>query len=231
MANYFNKKYLSLKNFKILKNDHKLIFDYFKKKKIQLKNKRIIDIGCGNASFIYFFKNRFRDNKFFGLDIDKKLINFNKKNELLKGIKFINKSCKKRFSKQKFDMITFLGTLSIFKDQKKIILNLLDHLNKNGFLVINCMLNKNDIDVDLFYKKYFKNKINLTNAIYIKSYQETKKFILKKVSKLEIIENPYLYKIKKSKSLDIYTIKIDKKYVRTSDLQVLYDQYLIIAKK
>ncbi len=229
--NYFNKKYLSLKNFKNLKNDHRIIFNYFEKKKIKLDNKKIIDIGCGNASFIYFLKKKFSNNKFFGLDKDKKLIDFNKKNKLLKDIKFYNNSCEKNFSNNKFDLISILGTLSLFKNQKKIINNLLNHLNKNGFLVINCLLNKNNIDVDLLYKKYFKNKTNLNNSIYIKSYQEIKKFISKKVSKLEIIENTYPYKIKKSKGLNIYTIKINKKYVRTNDLQILYDQYLIVAKK
>ena len=86
--NYFNKKYLSLKNFKNLKNDHRIIFNYFEKKKIKLDNKKIIDIGCGNASFIYFLKKKFSNNKFFGLDKDKKLIDFNKKNKIMMIIPF-----------------------------------------------------------------------------------------------------------------------------------------------
>ena len=48
---------------------------------------------------------------------------FNKKNKLLEGITFINKTCSTKFSNKNFDLITMLGTMNVIKDQKKIINN------------------------------------------------------------------------------------------------------------
>lgn len=228
---YFNKKYFSLKNFKKLKYDFKLIFDYFDKKKIKFTNKKIIDIGCGNASFTYFLKKKFKNNKFFALDNHKELINFNKKNKLLEGVFFYNKSCEKKISNTKYDLITILGTLSLLKDQKKVINNLLKHLNKDGLLIIDNYFNKSNIDVDVISRRYLNNNVTLDNSIYIKSYQETKKFLLKKFSKLSVIENNFPYKINKTKNLNIYTLKINGKFVRVNDLNMMYHSYLLVAKK
>jgi len=230
--NYFNKKYLDSKNFFKLKNDFKFIFNFLNKSKKEFKNKKIIDVGCGNGSFLYFFKMKYKNNEFYGLDKDKTLISKNKKNKLLKNVKFYNGSCENKILNKKFDLITMLGTVNLFENQKKIIDNLLKSLKKNGLLIINLYLNKNDIDVNLFYKKYYKKDTYLKNSIFIKSMQRTKKYFLKKVSKLIIMENIIPFKIKKKRnSMNIYTSLINGKNVRTNDLNLIYNQYLIVAKK
>ena len=86
--------------------------------------------------------------------------------------------------------------------------------------------------MDVNYKRYFKNSKNLSNAIYFKSYQRIKNFFFRKnLLRFFFIPNPYPSKIKKSSGLNIYTQKINKKNVRFNDLNILYDQYLIVAQK
>lgn len=230
--NFFNKKYLDSKNFFILKNDFKFIFNFLNKSKKEFKNKKIIDVGCGNGSFLYFFKMKYKNNEFYGLDIDKTLISKNKKNKFLKDIKFYNGSCENKILNKKFDLITMLGTINLFENQKKIIDNLLKNLKKNGLLIMNLYLNKNDIDINLFYKKYYNKNTYFKNSIFIKSMHRTKKYFLKKASKFIIMENIIPFKIRKSRnSMNMYTSLINGKNVRTNDLNLIYDQYLIVAKK
>ena len=233
LKNHFlNKKYLSLKSFYILKNDFKIIFEYLDNNNIKLENKKIIDIACGNASFTNFMKKKYPNNKYFGLDKDRKLIALNRKNNSLKDVKFYCQSCENKISNKKIDLITLLGTLVFFKNQKKIINNLLKNLNKGGILIINAYLNNNNIDIDIKYRKFFNKKTFLKNSIFIKSFQDTKNFLKKKTSKLVIKKNNIPFKIKRSKNnMNIYTSKLNGHLVRTSDLNIIYDQFLIIAKK
>ena len=122
--------------------------------------------------------------------------------------------------------------MNVIKDQKKIINNLLKQLNKSGLLIFNIFLNKHNFDVDVNYSQYLKDNLKVKNAIYIKSYQDIKKFIRgKKISKLDIIENEYPYKIKKTEGVNMYTLKIDNKNRRSNDLNMIYDQFLVIIKK
>ena len=229
---FLNKKYSIQKNFKIIKHDYRFIYNFLKKKKIQFKNQKIIDVGCANGSFLYFLKKKYPKNFYHGIDIDRHLIDLNKKNHLLKNILFQRKSILKKFSNDSYNVITCLGTLNLFQNQKFVINNLLSHLRNKGFLIINCYLNKNNIDVNVNYKKYMNNNKFLRNAIYFKSYQGMKKFFFKKkLSTFLIIFNPYPYKIKKSSGLNIYTHKIEGKNVRLNDLNIFYDQYLIVAQK
>ncbi len=229
---FFNKKYKNKRNFKLIKHDFKFIYNFLEKKKIQFYNAKIADVGCGNGSFLHFLKNKYPDNLYHGIDTDSQLLKLNKNNTFLKKIFFFKKSILKKFSKNRYNVITCLGTLNLFKDQEFIINNLLSHLSKRGFLILNCYLNKNNIDVDVNYKRYFKNSKNLSNAIYFKSYQKIKNYFLKKnLLRFFFISNPYPSKIKKSSGLNIYTQKINKKNVRFNDLNILYDQYLIVAQK
>ena len=52
-----------------------------------------------------------------------------------------------------------------------------------------------------------------------------------KLKTFSIIPNPYPYTIKKSSGINIYTLKVNDKNLRSNDLGLLYDQYLIVAKK
>tara|TARA_B110000305_G_C19295511_1_gene566407 strand:- start:295 stop:1002 length:708 start_codon:yes stop_codon:yes gene_type:complete len=229
---FFNKKYSIPKNFKIIKNDFKFILQILKKKKIQFNNKKIVDLGCSNGSFLYFLKKKFPNNIYHGIDSDRSLLEINKKNLFLNDIIFKKKSILNKFSKDNYDVITCLGTLNLFKNQELVLNNFLNHLNNKGILILNCYLNKNNIDINVKYKKFFENKKFLSNEIYFKSYQRMYKYFLKKkLLRFFIIPNPYPQKIKKSSDLNIYTRKIDGINVRTNDLNILYDQYLIIAQK
>jgi len=227
-----NKKYLSKKNFKVFKYDFRFIINFLKKNNTKLSNQKILDVGCANGSFLYFLKKNYPNNLYHGLDSDSNLIDLNKKNKFLKDINFIKGSVKKNFSKIDYNLITFLGTLNIFKKQEFILKNLFSHLHKKGLLIFNCYLNKNNIDVDVNYQKYLTQKKYIKNGIYIRSYQSMRNFLIQmKLKFFFIIPNPYPYTIKKSSGMNIYTLKVNDKNFRSNDLGILYDQYLIVAKK
>jgi ubiquinone/menaquinone biosynthesis C-methylase UbiE len=227
-----NKKYLSKKNFNVFKYDFRFVINFLKKNNIKLNNQKILDAGCANGSFLYFLKKNYPNNLYHGLDSDSNLLDLNKKNKSLKDINFIKGSIEKNFSKQDYNLITCLGTLNIFKKQEFILKNLFRHLRSKGFLIFNCYLNKNNIDVDVNYQKYLTKKKYIKNGIYIRSYQSIKNFLIQmKLKFFSIIPNPYPYTIKKTSGINIYTLKVKDKNLRSNDLGILYDQYLIVAKK
>jgi len=211
LRNQKNKKYYVSKNFKIVKNDFKFINKFLEKKKIRFYKQKIIDIACGNGSFLHFLKKKYPNNLYFGLDHDNFLISLNKKNPLLKDIIFFKKNILKKFSKNKYNVVTCLGSLNLFKNQESILKKLLNSLNKKGFLIMNLYLNKNNIDVSINFKKYIKKKQYINGGLYIYSYRAIKNFFLKKnLSSFYIIPNPYPSVIKKKNPLNIYTLKFGR---------------------
>ena len=91
------------------------------------KTKSICDMGCGKGANLYYMAKRFPQCRFFGKDIDKKVIKKGKiflQNASIKNIKLqvgdIEKK-QKSTNKTKFDGIVSLQTISWLSDYKKVI--------------------------------------------------------------------------------------------------------------
>ena len=78
----------------------------------------ILDLGCGNGDLCFFLSKKFINSNFYGIDIDKKNIQFAlRRSKFLKQKKrftFINKSFEKFKTKKKFDIVIASGFLGYF---------------------------------------------------------------------------------------------------------------------
>ena len=118
------------------------------------KPKRWLDIGCAHGELIYYLMNIYKNTKFIGVDITKEFItNAKKLNKSSENIKFHLKNIFS-INKNKFksDVVTCLGTFSIFPYPEKFLNELIDLVDKGGILVVDGRFNTHDISAVIKYK-------------------------------------------------------------------------------
>lgn len=139
--NKFYKKYNSthagkdINNYNFKKNY--IIFNsYFKKFLPKDKNKKILDLGCGDGSFISWL-NSINFKNIEGVDISQEQVELAKKNKI-KNIVLLDAKEYLKNNINKFDMIFARDFLEHFtKKEVIVILNLINKsLKKDGILVI-----------------------------------------------------------------------------------------------
>lgn len=95
------------------------------------ENSKILDIGCNDGKIRFFFKNP----NYFGIDVNKNLINNLKK----QGIKAKQIDLNRQnlpFKKEKFDYILLLDILEHVINPEKLLRDAKEKLNKNGKIII-----------------------------------------------------------------------------------------------
>jgi 2-polyprenyl-3-methyl-5-hydroxy-6-metoxy-1,4-benzoquinol methylase len=143
-------------------------------KKLQLKkNSSLLDIGSGYGDFLYCSKKL--GFKSEGLDIDKKLNDFTKKNYNIKTI------IEKKFSKikKKYDIIVAWHSIEHFPNAKKIIDFIIKRLKIGGHTIIS-MPNPSAFGFKLLKNKWVhidapRHK-HLIEMKFLKKYFEFNKF-------------------------------------------------------
>tara|TARA_Y100000034_G_scaffold45936_1_gene56490 strand:+ start:20109 stop:20732 length:624 start_codon:yes stop_codon:yes gene_type:complete len=114
-------------------DNHQIFLENKFKKVAELikENSKVLDIGCNNG----IFRNFIRNCEYYGVDIDKNLVN-----ELIKkNIKAKQADLNKDeipFKNQKFDYILLLDILEHVIDTKKLLLESKKRLNESGKIII-----------------------------------------------------------------------------------------------
>ena len=228
-----------IKKNQYLKNNSKylkkniVVKDYFKEiKKIlmqEYKNKKIslIDVACASGDFLYFIKS-IKNFELSGIDYSQKLLKLAKhKNNNIK-FKRIDIT-KKNYFKEKFDVVTCLGTMTVFDDLKMPINNLFKLCKDNGLIILYDPINIYNIDTILRYKKEKKwlSGFNLfSKKTIINNFKEINKKCRIRFTKFILKTN---LKMNKDK-MNAWTTKIDnKKRIMVGTSQVL-DFHIIKIK-
>ena len=124
---------------------------HFLENEILNENKEIdlLDLGCAKGEFIYFLnRHKIKFKNLIGIDYSQSLIKYAKsKNTNNKKIKFYKKNAEKFYIKKKFDFIIISGLISYFDEPKKIINCSINHLKKNGSILILDKFNENNVDI------------------------------------------------------------------------------------
>lgn len=210
-----------------------VIKDYFKEiKKILLKkyqNKKIslIDVACASGDFLYYLK-KIKNFELSGIDYSKELLN-NAKNKNT-NIEFKKIDIKKNNNfKKKFDVVTCLGTMSVFDDWEIPIKNLFKLCKKNGLIILYDPINIYHIDTILRFKKegkWFSGFNLFSKETIVRKFKHINKKCKIKFTKFDLKTN---LKMKKNK-MNAWTTKIDnRKRIMVGTSQVL-DFYLIKIK-
>jgi len=125
----------------------------------------VLDVGCGDGSVLSYLQKFFR-YKYYGIEKDKYLVGLAK----TKGINCIKGRAETFRLKKKFDIVLLLDVLEHIEDDKKALINLLGHLDRNGIIIItvpmfDILWSQHDITVG-HKRRYNEKRINelLLNA-------------------------------------------------------------------
>lgn len=194
-------------------------------------SKRALDIGCGNGRYTKKFAKRF--DEVVGIDLSKKQIKQNQKDNKQKNIQYLNEDFIESNNSElgKFDFI-FVGDIFMYtndKDIEKVFSSLLKLLDKDGLLIVReSVLN---IGYEYYksknYVAYYRNKEFYINGIFknqfFKSYQncgynlydlekyfsvfkEKREQIIKETVLLDKIVKTYISKYLKTSNFFIYKV-------------------------
>ena len=176
------------------------IFKFLTKKIIKIhKNKKLFnvaDIGCAAGEFLYHLRKNLQHVKLYGFDSQNLLLRKAKKK--VKDVNFIKKSVLSDFNKykNKYDILTCIGVISIFNNFEKPIRNLIKITKPGGKIFLQALINDFPIDVNI---KYSKSK-NWTNGR--PKYLESGWNIISKDTLIK-----FLKKYKNIKTFKIYDVK------------------------
>lgn len=122
--------------------------------------KNALDVGCANGSLHEFLSEIFHKTEFTGIDTTAEFIKV--ANSIgLDNCKFLTTNLESFFlaSKEKFDLVTCIGTLSMFDNPIESITHLIKLTKpKSGLLLIETNFNFSNYDVRIEYRKSTKDQ-------------------------------------------------------------------------
>ena len=197
------------KDNKVYNNKKIIIKEYFKEiKNFISKQKKIVslcDVGCASGDFVNFIKEK--NINVIGIDKSPKLLKHAKQKN--PDLKFYRYDLKKNINlKKKYDIVTCLGTMTIFDNWKLPLKNLFKLCKKNGVIILYDPLNIYNVDTII----RFKNSKNWLSGFNLFSKKTIKKYI-KEINKKSVIRferfNPKLILKKNKDSMRAWSVKIN----------------------
>lgn len=230
--------------FKISKNrikntkfTFKKVYSFIRKNIKIKKNLNYLDVGCANGELLFYLSNNIKNGNFVGVDFTSKFLSIGKK--LLKHNNKVSFECRDIFKykiKKKFDVVTCVGTISIFQNIDKILKKLISLVAKNGILIIEGRFNKYKVDAFTYFKDYsYQKKVKKENDFNLHSEFTINK-TLKKIKNLKYyFEHCYINKeIKKNKNIhsNLWTEKLmNNRLIIVNGLQIICNPSFLIIKK
>jgi len=188
--------YLQENRYKKPKEIFKFLFKKIKKIHKNKKLLNVVDIGCAAGEFLYHLRKNLHHVELYGFDSQNLLLRKAKKN--VKDVILIKKSILSDFNKykNKYDISTCLGVISIFDNFEKPLKNLIKITKPGGKIFLQALINDFPIDVNIKYSKS-KNWIN-GNPKYLESGWNiiSKDTLIKFLKKCKEIDNFKIYDIK-----------------------------------
>lgn len=138
----------------------KLVRGEFGKEYSSDKEFSLLDIGCATGGFLYYLRNEFPEANLAGMDVMKELLPL--VNDGIEGKQITTYlrdiSSKETLPKEKYNIITMLGVLSIFDDFASVLDNAVSMLDMGGELMVFGIFNPEDIDVLIKSRKAGKKE-------------------------------------------------------------------------
>ncbi len=110
---------------------------------------RLGDIGCANGELLYYLRSRFPRWELHGVDPEPEFVRVAMEHPALAGIGF---ELKNLFDvEERFDLVTFLGTMSTFAEVDEPLTKLLDICEEGGVILVDGYFNRWDVEVRSIY--------------------------------------------------------------------------------
>ena len=213
MTNYnFNKFWSSdifynrFKNTNKIFENQKLLID-----KIRfLENFKILDIGCGNATFLqHLIKNKISFKKYVGLDINKKLLDeavrkFSFKKSLINKTNFISIDFMDKSFKDKFEVTNSIGVLQHNPKYINVINKILSVSKKYAIFDLKTHFEEEKLDFLNIRKSYSGHVMNRLH--YISIHINELYNIFSKYKDFDFYS--YAYPIKNNKNTKTFNIRL-----------------------
>ena len=226
--------YISGNRYHLLKEDHKY---YIRKLQSLVDTKqrfRVADVGCGNEEMIYALKRAFPQWDFTGYDKTREFIETAKAFEGLKGVRMIQSDL---FDiEETFQIVLCSSVIQIFQEIEPPLLKLLSLCKKEGFLLIDGLFNKFDIEVRL---QFCDNTNPISKGLWRADWNQhsqasIRRLLENKVEWLEFEEVPMDLDIPLNTEMPInrFTFRNQNgKNITTNGTNLMMDRILMTVKK
>jgi 2-polyprenyl-3-methyl-5-hydroxy-6-metoxy-1,4-benzoquinol methylase len=194
------------------------------------KNLNILDVGCANGNLVSFLKKNLKyQNNFEGVEIDRSIIKNDKK--IFDNIYFSDFEKFLKKNKKKYDFLILSGIICFFKNPFEKIISSLQHLKKNGQLIIfDRFTEYADVNIEHKFKseKKMYSTYNATSIYKLKQLKKKNNIKSIKYSKFKLKKN-----IKKNtRNLwQSYTVGTGEKKIILSNLDMVNNFYHVLIKK
>nr|WP_319375391.1 class I SAM-dependent methyltransferase [uncultured Methanoregula sp.] len=147
-----NPIYSNTKEYSTPKESFKCIVDLIQKRYAKTPLS-ILDVGCATGAFLYYAKKNLTIKSSIGIDVSDEHLMQASAN--MPDTEFIveNILSPKKIKGRKVDVVTCLGTLSIFDEIDMVMKNLLELVNEGGSLYVHDLVNKYPVDVLMRYRR------------------------------------------------------------------------------
>ena len=226
--------YINHKSYLTFKENHKFFIKELKKRIKKKDSLKLIDIGCGNGQLLYQINKKFPYINCTGTDKEVQFINSAKKFVGLRNVNFMTKDFFK--NRGTYDFVFCTSVFQIFQDYKKPLTKLLSLTKKNGYLFVDGLFNKYDVEVRL---QYCDNSNDIAKNLWRSDWSQHSikligKFLKsKKISSYKFLEIPMNKTIKFNKKIHVnqFTFKSKKKNLITNGTNLILNRNLLIVKK
>ena len=133
------------------------MYEYIKPLIEKKPNLSFFDMGCGDASFIYYLKKMHPEVQYIGMDFSDELIEIINKEPFFEGVNIFNGDVTTVKLDQQFDVVLLSGVISIFDDVNPVLERICEHLVPGGKGFIFSGFNSHDIDVIVRFKNNYVN--------------------------------------------------------------------------
>ena len=207
------------------------IFSYKKKKTkiyfhkiekiITKKNFSLVDLGSASGHFINFIdqKKKNKKNTFLGIEKQKYLLDLSVNSN--PNIRFIKKDFSKKSFKldKKFDYVTCLGTINLFNNIERILLNIFKLSKKNGKILIYDIFNNKPINVRTSFNIEGDHQWHNCQNYYSKQH------VIDICKKINPLANLRFYDV----SFQNLKVKMDPKFILRSHTAIVNNKVKFIS--